>query len=165
MSKSRKKAAARKPKKSPRAAARWRRRSWRLLLLLGGVVLGLMVPWVAYLNHQVTTEFEGRKWDLPSRVFARALELYPGAQLNLQDLEAELRLAGYRRANSAVRPGLYQVSGNTVEIYRRSFRFPEGTEEARRIEVRLAGSAIDRVRDPAAGRLLDLARLDPAEIA
>jgi penicillin-binding protein 1B len=165
MSKSRKKSAGRKPKKNPRAAGRWRRRSWRLLLLLGGVFLGLMVPWVAYLNHQVTTEFEGRKWDLPSRVFARALELYPGAPLNLRDLELELRLAGYRRGDSATRPGLYRVSGGTVEIYRRSFRFPEGAEEARRIEVRLAGGTIDRIRDAASGQNLDLARLDPAEIA
>ena len=165
MSKSRKKSTGRKPKKSPRAAARWRRRSWRLLLLLGGVFLGLMVPWVAYLNHQVTTEFEGRKWDLPSRVFGRALELYPGAPLNQRDLELELRLAGYRRDGGAEHPGLYRVSGNTVEIHRRPFRFPEGAEEARRIEVRLAGGTVDRVRDAVNGQNLDLARLDPAEIA
>jgi len=138
---------------------------WRLMLLLGGIFLGLMVPWVAYLNHQVTTEFEGRKWDLPSRVFARALDLYPGAPLSLQDLETELRLAGYRRGESAGRPGLYRVSGNTVEIHRRSFRFPDGSEDARRVEVRLAGGAVDRIRDATSGEVLELARLDPAEIA
>jgi len=138
---------------------------WRLVLLLGGVVLGLMIPWVVYLNHQVTTEFEGRKWDLPSRVYARAMELYPGAQVSLRDLELELKFSGYRRGDDAARPGQYRVRGNTLEVYRRSFRFPEGAEEARRIEVRLADGAIERVGDAGTGEALDLARLDPAEIA
>lgn len=165
MSKTPNKAARTKTGKASAAGSRWRRRLWRLALLLGGIALGLMVPWVAYLNHQVTTEFDGRKWDLPSRVFARALELYPGEPLTLQDLELELKTAGYRRADAAVRPGQYRVAGNTVEVYRRPFRFPDGAEEARRIEVRLTGGAVERLRDAATGRALDLARLDPAEIA
>jgi len=139
------------------------------MLLLAGVSLGLMVPWVAYLNYQVTTEFEGRKWDLPSRVFARPLDLYPGAPLSLGDLEAELTASGYRRADRAARPGQYRVSGGTVEIYRRPFAFPDGAEGAQRIELRIGGDNVARVRDLEANRGngvdLDLARLDPAEIA
>ncbi len=153
-------------RRSRRAApVRWWRRIGRLALLLVGVFLGLMVPWVAYLNHQVTSEFEGRKWDLPSRVFARPLELYPGAPLDLQDLELELRVAGYQRLERADQPGLYRVAGNTVTIYRRAFRFPDGAAEARRIEVRLAAGSIGGVRDLIDGRNIDLVRLDPAEIA
>jgi penicillin-binding protein 1B len=165
MNAARKKKSAGKKQKVARRSGAWRRGAWRLLLLLGGIFLGLMVPWVIYLNYQVTTEFEGRKWDLPSRVFARAMELYAGAPLSLKDLEQELRISGYRRSERADRPGLYRVAGGTVEIHRRAFRFPEGAEEARRIELRLAGGAIERLRDPGSGRELDLARLDPAEIA
>jgi len=165
MNAARKKKAARRKKSSAARSGSWRRGAWRLLLLAAGVFLGLMVPWVLYLNHQVTSEFEGRKWDLPSRVYARPMELYAGAALNLGDLELELAISGYRRSAQAARPGLYRVAGNTVEIHRREFRFPEGDEEARRIELRLAGGVIERVRDAASGRELDLARLDPAEIA
>ena len=165
MGRNRKSKAAGKRKSRPVRKGGWSRRLWRLLLLAGGVFLGLMVPWVAYLNHQVTTEFEGRKWDLPSRVYARAMDLYPGATLSLQDLELELRAAGYRRNPTVGRPGQYRVSGDTVEIYRRAFSFPDGSEEARRIEVRLAAGAIKGIHDPFDGRSLDLARLDPAEIA
>jgi len=165
MSRNRKKTARSKRRPAAPAGGRWGRRLWRLALLLGGVALGLMIPWVVYLNHQVTTEFEGRKWDLPSRVFARAMELYPGAQVSLRDLELELKFSGYRRGDHAARPGQYRVRGNTLEVYRRSFRFPEGAEEARRIEVRLADGAIERVGDAGTGEALDLARLDPAEIA
>jgi penicillin-binding protein 1B len=139
------------------------------VLLLGGVFLGLMVPWVVYLDHQVTSEFEGRKWDLPSRVFARPLDLYPGALLSLQDLEVELRVSGYHRVAQAARPGQYRVNGSTVEIHRRPFDFPDGAEGPQRIEVRFAGNSIARVRALEQGQQRaaerDLARLDPAEIA
>ena len=56
----------------------------RLVLLLAGLGLGLLVPWTLWLNHLITTEFEGRKWDLPSRVFARPLSLF--AQMPLTAL-------------------------------------------------------------------------------
>ena len=143
----------------------WIGRIWRLALLVAGVCLGLLVPWTAYLNHQVTTEFEGRKWDLPSRVYARALDLYPGVPITLKDLELELSLAGYRRNTNAGRPGLYSVSGNTLKIYRRSFRFHDGVEDALHFSVQLQSGKVGSVRDLETGKPLDLVRLEPAEIA
>jgi penicillin-binding protein 1B len=165
MGRTRKSKAAGRKKSRPARKGGWSRSLWRLLLLAGGIFLGLMVPWVVYLNHQVTSEFEGRKWDLPSRVYARAMDLYPGATLSLRDLERELRIAGYRRNSAPGRPGQYRVSGNAIDIHRRAFAFPDGAEPPRRIEVRLAAGVIESVRDPLNGRSLDLARLDPAEIA
>ncbi|MGH8034758.1 MAG: hypothetical protein ACREO9_05990, partial [Lysobacterales bacterium] len=115
---------------SPAGRRRWAGRAWRLFLLLAGGFLGLCIPWTAYLNYQVTTEFEGRKWDLPSRVYARPLELYPGLRISRQDLEQELKFAGYRAGvgagAGASKPGHYQVRNSSVDMYLRSFRFPEG---------------------------------------
>jgi len=165
MAKTRKKSGPRARKAGAAGGSRWGRRARRFALLCGGVLLGLMVPWAMYLNHQVTTEFEGRKWELPSRVFARALDLYPGLELGLQDLQTELAAAGYRRADPPARPGQYRVAGNTVVVHRRPFDFPEGKQAARTIELRLAGGRVERMRDSASGATLELARLDPAEIA
>ena len=162
----RKKKTTTKRKKSGKSKSRgWIGRLWRFGLLLTGVFLGLLVPWVVYLNYQVTTEFEGRKWDLPSRVFARALDLYPGAALPIPDLEMELRASGYHASGQVSRPGQYRVSGNAVEIYRRPFHFHDGAEEASRFKVRISSGKIADVRDLSDGRQLDLARLEPAEIA
>ena len=127
--------------------------------------MGLLVPWVLYLNYQVTTEFEGRKWDLPSHVYARALEIYPGVSLPVQDLEMELRASGYRASSQVTRPGQYRVSGGSVEIYRRSFRFHDGAEEASRFRVRISAGVVADVISTADNRQLDLVRLEPAEIA
>ena len=162
----RKKKTTTKRKKSGKAKSRgWIGRLWRFGLLLTGIFLGLLVPWFVYLNYQVTTEFEGRKWDLPSRVYARALDFYPGAALPVADLEMELRASGYHASGKVSRPGQYRVSGNIVEIYRRPFHFHDGAEEASHFRVRISGGKIATVSDVSAGRQLDLARLEPAEIA
>jgi penicillin-binding protein 1B len=165
-----KKTARRKPgvkrrKSSKKKGPGWIGRIWRLMLLAVGVFLGLLLPWVVYLNHQVTHEFEGRKWDLPSRVYARALEVYPGLPLSVQDLELELTVAGYRKASSASRPGLYRVSGSTFEINRRPFRFPDGAEAALRFAVEIGSGEVKAMRETGSRRSLDLVRMEPAEIA
>lgn len=152
-------------KPSPSAGGRWAGRFWRLLLLLSGIALGVLTPWVIYLNHQVTHEFEGRKWDLPSRVYARPLEIYPGQRLSRLDLEQELQAAGYRPTGSIDQPGHYRVADTVVEIHTRPFRFPEGAEPPRRVRVALAGGKVTALNQQQTGRGLDLLRLDPAEIA
>ena len=116
MATKRKKKTAKKRRSTPAARRRWPGRLWRLFLLLCGTTLGLLAPWVLYLNYQVTTEFEGRKWDLPSRVYARALEVYPGALLTLPDLRVELEAAGYREAGRVVQPGQFRMQGGTVWV-------------------------------------------------
>lgn len=165
MAKRKKSTAKKRARKASPPKRRWSGRLWRFGLLLAGIALGLLVPWVLYLNYQVTTEFEGRKWDLPSRVYARALELYPGASIPLPDLQAELRASGYRAAGETARPGQYRVSGNTVDIHLRPFRFHDGAEEARRVRIRISGGKVTSLSDLDRGGAIDLARLDPAEIA
>ena len=61
-----------------------------LVLLLGASAFTL------YLDHRVRTEFEGRRFALPARIYARPLELHVGLRLALPDLEDELRELGYK---------------------------------------------------------------------
>jgi len=109
VNKRRKKKAAIQKKSGKSRSSRWLRSLWKLGLLLTGVLSGLLAPWILYLNYQVTTEFEGRKWDLPSRVYARSLELYPGSALPITDLEMELAASGYRAAIRLLESGRVAV--------------------------------------------------------
>lgn len=165
MSKRRRKSTATRKKSAKPPRRGWFRRFWKLGLLLAGILLGLLGPWVLYLNYQVTTEFEGRKWDLPSRVYARALELFPGLALPVADLEMELQASGYRAARQISRPGQYRVASGSVEIYRRAFHFHDGAEDASRFLVRISAGEIVGLESIPDRRALDLARLEPAEIA
>lgn len=141
----------------------------RLGLLVAGLGIGLLLPWMAWLNHLVTTEFEGRKWDVPSRVYARPLELYEGRALSPQDLEAELKAAGYRRLDRTDREGTWSgvdaPDGGRYEIFRRGFRFDDGFQEPLKLRITLEEGRVTRLASPAGGGDLGLVRLDPAEIA
>lgn len=152
-----------------RSAAKPRRslfsRLLRLSLLVAGLGIGLFVPWLLWLNHLVTSEFEGRKWDLPSRVYARPLEVYEGLALTPAALEAELAAAGYRQLAQADREGSWRGGNGSYEIFRRGFRFDDGVQEPLKLRLTIHDGTVTRLASPAGGGDLGLVRLDPAEIA
>lgn len=141
------------------------RRLFRWSMLFLGVAIGLGVPWVVWLDIQVRSEFDGRKWDLPSRVYARPLSLYEGKPLSKRSLLAELKAAGYRQASIAGSPGNFSVNGNRLDINRRAFTFDDGAEPAVRFELRLGNNkVVSLAGDPGVSEQ-GLVRLDPSEIA
>jgi penicillin-binding protein 1B len=141
------------------------RRLFRLMMLLTGLVIGLGVPWVVWLDMQVRDEFEGRIWEVPSRVYARPLSLYAGKPISKKSLLAELKAAGYRQVQQASTPGSYSVNGNSFEINRRAFIFDDGSEPAIRFRLQLSGQSIAALGDVSGSEDSGLVRLDPAEIA
>jgi len=152
----------RKRKPTGRRRSRWRPGRW----LLGLLVLALLAGagQVAWLDHRVSTEFEGKRWAVPARVYARPLELYAGRPLTPETLTRELRAAGYRPVERVQGPGQFARDGSTFRLHTRAFRFWDGREAARRLEVSLRGGTVAALRNPRTGARVDLARLDPAPI-
>ena len=140
------------------------RRLFRLLMLLLGLVIGLGVPWVIWLDFEVRSEFDGRKWDLPSRVYARPLSLYEGLAISKQSLLTELKAAGYRESSAGV-PGSFSVSGHRFDIHRRAFTFEDGVEPATRFQLQLGHRSVTSLAGGSIVAEQGLVRLDPAEIA
>lgn len=160
-----KKAASRRRKNAHRASTGLSARLWRLGLLGLGLAIGMLVPTLVWLNYLVTSEFEGRKWDLPSRVYARPLTMYPTLPVTPGELEAELAVAGYRRVAEPGRAGTYVVSGRQYTIHRRAFQFEDGTRPALRFTVTLDDAGVVGLSGPADRAPMQIVRLDPAEIA
>ena len=126
-----------------------------LLLLLGfGVYLG-------YLNYLINTRFEGDTWALPSRVYARALELYPGLALSRDQLEYELELSSYLRVPGEPLPGQYRRLGESLELHARSFEFASGMQDARTLQIFFDAGRVDAITDSVSGADLPLFRLPP----
>jgi penicillin-binding protein 1B len=141
------------------------RRLFRILMLLVGLGIGLGVPWVIWLDMQVRDEFEGRIWDVPSRVYARPLSLYSGKSISKESLLVELKAAGYREKPQASAAGSYAVSGDGFDINRRAFMFDDGAEPATRFHLQMSGDVIRALSDSSGSEDPGLVRLDPAEIA
>src|SRR5689334_17791805 len=131
--------------------------SYALLL----VVLGLSV-FIFELDVRVRNEFEGRRFALPARIYARPLELHAGLRIAQADVEEELRELGYRDA-PVREAGWFRRSGNELEIALRAFVFWDGAQPARRVRAVFDGASVAAVHD-AAGQDVPLARLEPVAI-
>ena len=115
-----------------------------------------------YLDAQVRQQFDGNKWALPARVYARPLTLYNERPLTNEQLLAELQWADYRSEPGAKQSGTFQRKGNRWVIHRRTFNFWDGRDEARRIELSIVGQRVQRLR--VNGEDQPLARLEPQYI-
>ena len=134
-----------------------------MLITAGVAGVVALSAYVAWLDYRIRDEFEGARWTVPARVFARPLELAPGAAISADAIEAELKLAGYRQVRTAFRPASFERDGGRIRLVTREFRFPDGTAPSRRVTVSVSGGRIaDVAADGGAGtRVL----VDPAEIA
>lgn len=142
-------------------------RIWIVYSLL--LIVALMGIWTLYLDSVVRAKFEGKKWSLPARVYARPLELYVGQSLTPVLFEQELRALGYRFEGNANNPGqvLKKVSAGSSEvtyhIHSRGFDFWDKKEVARKFMLRVANGSVQGLID-LAGADLPLVRLEPEEI-
>lgn len=133
-----------------------------MFIRVSAIGLVLLAGWMVYLDAVVTSRFEGRRFEVPSRVYARPMELYDGAGVSSGALERELMLSGYRKGDGA-KPGSYSRNGGHFVISTRGFRFPDGDEPRRKLSLNIYG---DRIQDfsISAGDNAAIVRLEPARI-
>jgi penicillin-binding protein 1B len=140
-----------------------RQKFWRTLRL-GLLALTLLAAgFTLYLDFRVRSEFEGRRFALPARIFARPLELHAGLRFAPADLIDELQRTGYREQARDGEPGGFARGEDEIEIALRPFVFWDGPQPARRIRVAFDSGRVAAVRDAQGGEL-PLARLEPLPI-
>jgi penicillin-binding protein 1B len=134
-------------------------------VLFGALAVVLLaVCTVVYLDFTVRARFEGKRFELPARVYARPLELYPGLKLRPTALLGELALLGYRESARPQEPGSYRWSGQTVELVTRPFTFGDGPQASTALRVNFDGERVGTLQRQGDNARLDLVRLDPALI-
>ena len=124
------------------------------------VLLGLLL---LFLDVQIRHQFEGKRWAVPAKVYARPLELYAGSPLSMQDLKVELRGLGYQFVSRASKPGQAAFSASRAIIASRGFEFTDGSEPARRLVLDFNRDGIAGISDYQ-GNELALVRLEPVLI-
>lgn len=146
------------------SAPSWRRRVVTWALAAAGLGLGFLIPYTLYLNHEVGERFGQLQWQIPTRVYARPLELAPGLALDPATLKTELDAASYRE-DSGERPGTYSREGGRFTVASRGFNDVDGVVQPRRIEVSVSAGRVAGLRDLTTRKSIQVARLDPARIA
>jgi penicillin-binding protein 1B len=134
-----------------------KKRIWPKALLaatLAGSGYGL------YLAFVVTHEFDVRGWDIPARVYAEPLELYPGKRVSRERLIAELERLAYTRTVTPRNPGTYTSSADRVELVTRPVSSPLGPQPARALTIEFAKSSMTQITE-SGGSPVAFAELDP----
>ena len=99
----------------------------------------LIIAYIIYLDYQLRDRFEGRLWAVPSKVYARSLELRPEMHLNAANFEKELLLMDYEVVkNFPQRAGQFRRWGNHFELISRNFKtgLVEHKSKAVRLEIK-----------------------------
>jgi penicillin-binding protein 1B len=138
---------------------------WRRLLVpasqLAIILICVLAAYLLWLDGVVRQRLSGLQWELPTRVYARPLDLYVGSTMNASDLERHLRRAGYQPQTQLRVPGDYRRDRNRVQVSLREFTYWDGVEPARRVEIHYAGGRIAGMREVDSRKSVDLLRLDP----
>ena len=140
--------------------ARWA----KLLLALGVLAAVIIGGYGVYLSKTVRVKFEGQRWALPARVYARPLELYSGSTVSREQLVYELETLGYQRSPEVTSTGHWREDARGLEVMTRAFRFWDGAEPVRHLSIRVDKRGIRGITDAASGTEVALVRFEPLEV-
>ena len=138
------------------------------ILFLGAAVVGgvALTVYMTDLNKTITQQFQGKRWALPARVYARPLQLFPGAEISADQLAQEMELLPYRVSQRLNQPGTFFRRGDSAfDLYTRSFAFWDGEEPSRQVRLKFADGTLSGIESLDGHEAPALMRLEPAEIA
>jgi len=122
--------------------------------------------WLLELDRTVVSRFEGRRFSVPSRVYAAPTIIYPGVDWQRLDLAGWLTRMGYREQNEAgpLRVGHYRWLPGRLRVHLRGFEHPQLPEPNRKVEFRLEEGRVIDMRDER-GAPVDVVALEPEPIS
>jgi len=138
---------------------------FRNLLLISMLGFGFMLlSYLSYLDHNVRTQFEGKRWAIPARVYASPVELYAGYNLTTVKFEALLQALHYRLDANLASEGTYFKNGSQVSVKTRAFTFWDQPQASSVMRVNFTTTGIANIVDATQTKDLAIVRLDPVQI-
>jgi penicillin-binding protein 1B len=134
---------------------------WYLILQLFVISLLCGIAYLVWLDHRVTSEFEGKRWSLPARVYARPLELFIGATITEDELSKVLNSLAYQHMASPHGSGQYQKQANSIRLISRVFDFWDRQEPSKKIRIEFSAGRILSITDETNTEQLSVFRLEP----
>jgi penicillin-binding protein 1B len=128
-----------------------------------GLFLVLFAAYALYLSSSVIIAFEGRRWDIPARVYAAPLELYAGIALTPDELSATLDQTGYLRVEEVYNAGEYALREDRILLRTRSFQHWDALEPEQSAVIEFDADRISALRNEW-NETLPLLRLEPIRL-
>lgn len=128
------------------------------VLVIGGFIAFSI--YVIRLDTVIRNKFEGQRWDIPAKVFARPLEIYTNASISQANFTQELNMLGYKSSDSYTKPGSYVNQGNSMYVHTRGFDFGDSSEPEQVLEVTFSSDQVTDVRATKPSST-GIARLEP----
>ena len=133
-----------------------------LIVVIAGMVL--LALYLVKLDRTITHKFEGKRWDIPAKVYSQPLELYQGANVDKDTMKKWLELLNYQSNKAYDRTGTYHKSGNTYFIHTRGFTYSANDiDQEQVIKMTIAGDKIESVQSTVAAKT-GIIRLEPVNI-
>ncbi len=122
-----------------------------ILAVFGGLLVGGVVALAAF-TTRVVGRFDGRRWNLPSRIYSDLLVVRPGDAATMAGLTAKLGRLYYQEQDAAPeRPGHFRREKDALDIRTRGFRYPGRTFAGQRVRVLFAGGRVRSLTDESGG--------------
>lgn len=148
-----------KNKKQRKVKSKWR---WFWLFVKLMIVFAvLLAAYGFYLNQQIKERLDGKVWDLPAAVYGRMVNLEPGMDYSQAEMARLLEGMQYRKVSKITTSGEFVVRGNTIEILRRPFNFPDQKEGQILARMVFENNALSKIENMENGRSFGFFRLDP----
>ncbi len=118
-----------------------------ILAVLGGLLLsGVLV--LGYFTALVVGRFDGRLWNLPSRIYSDLYVLRPGDAASVTGLAAKLQRLYYQEVDGTPdRPGHFHREKDALAIQTRGFRYPGREFPALGVRVVFSGGRVRSLTD------------------
>ncbi|MDO4222470.1 MAG: penicillin-binding protein 1B [Acinetobacter sp.] len=113
------------------------------------VLIGCCVAFAWYLFHLdqiIRKKFEGQRWDIPAKIYARPLEVKRENRLTEEDLLTELKLLNYKQNNDVSKSGTYTYQDGALLIHTRGFDFGDRAEAEQYLAIKIENNVITSVK-------------------
>ncbi|MBW5407681.1 bifunctional glycosyl transferase/transpeptidase [Morganella morganii] len=148
-----------KGRKNKPPKRRWR---WFWFLIKLGIVMAILLGiYGVWLAGKISDRLDGKVWDLPAAVYGRTVNLEPGMDYSLNEMVKLLEGMQYRKVTKITRAGEFSVTGNTIQMLRRPFDFPDSKEGQINARLTFGSSGLEKIENMDNGREFGFFRLDP----
>ncbi len=161
----------RKPttKRKKRVLKKTKSRYWRgypkfVFIWILVTISFVALTYIGYLDYTVRDLFEGKRWSLPARVYAKPTEIYVGVNIGSDRFKKLLGQLRYRKDPDLAAEGTYLQSGRRFMVKTRSFRFWDKQQESRVAQINFSSRGVVAMRDLKNSKDLAILRMDPVQI-